>query len=157
MKIILLKEVSGLGHKGEVKEVKEGYARNFLIPKGMADVVTKHSLNVLAAQKRKREKSKKLSPLKRDHAKAGEVRSKKLLAGKFNNKSFEILAKADEKGTLYAKLDAKNIASELAKQGYKMEVSEVKLEKPIKKIGEYKIELRLADKKAIIKLKVENK
>lgn len=146
MKIILLKEVSGLGHKGEVKEVKEGYARNFLIPKGMADVVTKHSLNVLAAQKRKREKSKKL-----------EVRSKKLLAGKFNNKSFEILAKADEKGTLYAKLDAKNIASELAKQGYKMEVSEVKLEKPIKKIGEYKIELRLADKKAIIKLKVENK
>ena len=60
MKIILLKEVQGLGRQGEIKEVKQGYARNFLIPQGLADVFTKHSLGVLEATKGKAQKKQKL-------------------------------------------------------------------------------------------------
>lgn len=146
MKIILLKEVPGLGHAGEVKEAKEGYARNFLIPKGMVDVMTKHSLNVLAAQKRKREKVEKL-----------EVRSKKAEAKKINKKNFVIKVKADDKGTLYAKLDVKSIAAELVNQGHKVSQDEIRLKEPIKKIGQYDVELRLAGGKTIIKLKLESK
>ena len=59
MQIILLKEVKGLGHAGETKEVSDGYSRNFLIPKGMADMATKHSLSVLDAQGKKKERAKK--------------------------------------------------------------------------------------------------
>ena len=145
MKIILLKKVQGLGHIGEVKEVKEGYAFNFLIPKGMADVVTKHSLSVLAAQKKKGEKVRK-----------SEVKSKRQEAEKINNKSFEIKAPADKKGTLYAKLNIKVVVSELAKQGYKIDQSEILLREPIKKIGEYEATLDLGGEKAKVKLKVNN-
>lgn len=146
MKIILLKKVQGLGHIGEVKEVKVGYAFNFLIPKGMADVVTKHSLSVLAARKKKGEKVRK-----------SEVKNKRQEAKKIKNKNFEIKVPADKKGTLYAKLSTKVIVRELAKQGYKIDQSEILLKEPIKKIGEYEVRLSLADEKVIIKLKVKNK
>ncbi len=143
MKIVLLKEIQGMGHTGDIKEVKDGYARNFLIPHGLADILTKHSLGVLEARKKKLEKSKNL-----------EVRSKKLLAKKIMGKSFEIKVKADDKGTLYAKLDAKAIAQELVKQGFSTEVSDIILDKVIKKVGEYKVELDLGGEKAKVKLGV---
>jgi len=145
MKVVLLKEVRGLGHQGDIKEVKQGYARNFLIPHGLADILTKHSLSVIEQQKKKREKSKKV-----------EVRSKKLLAKKINGNSFMILAKADDKGTLYAKVDAKVIAGELQKQGFALGVGEVVLEKGIKKVGEYEVVLKIGDDKAKVKLAVRS-
>lgn len=143
MKIILLKEVQGLGHAGEVKEVAEGYARNFLITKGFADFATKHSLNVSKAQKNKRERVKKL-----------EIRSKKLEAKKINGKSFTITAKADEKGSLYAKINGKTIAYELTKQGVKIEENEIKMPESIKKTGEHEIDLELSGESVKIKLEV---
>ncbi len=145
MRIILLKPVKNLGQAGEIKEVSDGYARNFLIPQGLADMVTKHSLSVMEAQKRKREKLKK-------QAEAVKVK----LARKINGQEFTIKAKADKKGTLYSKLDAKAIARELNEQGVNVEATEIDLSEPIKKIGEYKFNLRLAGKSAVIKLKVES-
>ena len=145
MKIVLLKEVQGIGYAGDIKEVKDGYARNFLIPQGLADILTKYNLSVLEAQKRKKERSKKLG-----------VRSKKLLASKIKGKSFEIKVNADEKGSLYAGLDAKAIAAELAKQKFVVEASEVILDKAIKKVGEYEVELRLEGEKVKIKLEVRS-
>lgn len=146
MKIILLKNVPNLGKAGDIKEVSGGYARNFLLPKGLAELATKHSIVVLAAQKQKREKFKKL-----------DVRSKKSEAAKLAGKEFVLSAKTDDKGSLYEKISAKTIASELQKQGYKIEAKEVKLEKPIKKTGEYRVGLELAGEKAVVKLKVERK
>jgi len=146
MKVVLLKEVQGLGHGGEIKEVKGGYAQNFLIPQGLADMLTKHTLGMQEAQKQKKERNKKLK-----------VRSKKLLTKKIMGKSFTMQAKADNKGTLYAKFDAKVIAGELVKQGYNIEVGEVILDKPIKKTGEYKIELKLGEEKAKIKIIINSK
>ncbi|MFH1522760.1 MAG: 50S ribosomal protein L9 [Patescibacteria group bacterium] len=143
MKIILLKETKGLGHAGEIKEVKVGYALNFLIPEGFADMATKHSLNVLKAQENKLIKSKEV-----------EKKSKKAEAKKIDGKFFEVIVKADEKGTMYAKLDAKAVAKELEKEGYKIEAGEIRLDEPIKKIGEYEVGLELGGQKAKIKLEV---
>ena len=145
MKIILLKPVKNLGQAGEIKEVSDGYARNFLIPQGLADMVTKHSFSVMEAQKRKRERLKK-------QVEAAKAR----LARKINGQEFIIKAKADKKGTLYAKLDAKVIAHQLSEQGTEVEAAEIDLSKPIKKTGEHKLNLRLAGKSAAIKLKVES-
>lgn len=146
MKIVLLKEVPGLGHSGEIKEVKQGYARNFLISQGLADMLTKHSLGVLEAQKKKQ-----------NRIKGQEVRSKKSQAKKINGKSFVIQAKTDDKGSLYAKVDAKTIAGELQKQGHAVKVNEVVLDQVIKKVGEYEVGLKLSGEKAKIKINISNK
>ncbi len=144
MKVVLLKEVKNLGHVGDVKEVNSGYARNFLIPRGLADMVTKHSMGVLESQKNKRERIKKV-----------QFKSKKLLAKKIDRKKFKIEAKADEKGSLYAKLDSKAIVRELEKQGYDIELNEVIIKENIKKIGDYTVDLKLGGEKAKIKLEVK--
>lgn len=143
MKIILLKEVQGLGKAGEIKDVAEGYARNFLIVKGLADLATKHSLNVLEAQKGKRERTAVKT-----------IQNKQKLAKKINEQKFEIKAKADGKGSLYAKINAKAVAAELLKQGFKIEDSEVKLPEALKKTGENEVELNLGGEKVMIRVDV---
>ena len=146
MKIVLLKEVRGMGHVGDIKNVSNGYARNFLIPQCLDDILTKNSLGMLEAQKKKEIRSKKV-----------EVRSKKFLADKIYGKSFEIDVKADDKGTLYAKVDAKTIARELQKQGFAVEAGEVVLDKVIKKAGEYEVGLELKNKKVKISINIISK
>jgi large subunit ribosomal protein L9 len=143
MKIILLKEVQGLGHSGEIKEVADGYARNFLIVKGLADFVTKHNLDVLEAQKKKLEK---LAVKAR--------KDKQKLAKKINGQEFEIKSRADDKGTLYSKITAKTIAQELIKQGINIEDKEIKLDEAIKKVGKYEVELNLGGEGVMIKLEI---
>jgi len=145
MKVVLLKEVKNLGHAGDIKEVNDGYARNFLIPQGLADMLTKHTLGMLEARKRKQEKMRKLR-----------VRSKKLDAKRVANKTFIIQARADDKGTLYAKLDAKAVADELQKQGFVAEAKEIILDKAIKKVGEYKVRLNLGGERINITINIIN-
>ncbi|MCK4553359.1 50S ribosomal protein L9 [Candidatus Parcubacteria bacterium] len=156
MKVVLLKEVKNLGRQGDIKEVKQGYARNFLIPQGLADILTKHSLNMLESQKKKQIRSKKVEVTLRRQGSGGQG-SKKVLAKKINGKKFEIDAKADDKGGLYAKVDAKVIAGELRKQGYDVKVGEVVLDKVIKKVGDYEVGLKLGGEKAKVKLEVRSK
>jgi large subunit ribosomal protein L9 len=143
MKIVLLKTVPGLGQAGEVKEVSEGYARNYLIPQDLADLVTKHSINVLSAQKKKRERMN-----------AQEKLAKKKLAKKLNRKVFTIETTADDNDTLYAGITAKSLAVELQNQGHKVEAGEIKLKSAIKKLGEHKAELKLGGEKVMIRVKV---
>ena len=146
MKVVLLKTVPGLGQAGEVKEVNEGYARNHLIPKDLADMVTKHSMNVIEAQKKKRERMN-----------VQEKQAKKKLAKKLDRKTISIEAKADDNDTLYAGITAKSLAVELQNQGHKVESGEIKLSGVIKKIGEHKAELKMGGEKAKIKIKVVKK
>lgn len=143
MKVILLKEVQGLGHAGEIKDVSEGYARNFLLERGLADIITKHKLEVLQAQKNKRELT-----IKKD------LKNKKKLAGKLNGKLIAIKVKADEKGSLYFKITPKLIVEELAKQNIKINEKDLKLVEPIKKIGVYVIGFVIAGETGKIKLEI---
>lgn len=135
----MLKEVKNLGHKGEVKNVADGYARNFLIPKGLAEVLNRHSMMVAEARKKKKVRVSK------------EKQEKKTkLAKKMNRKKITVKVKADDNGTMYAGLDKKALSVELGKQGYDIEPSELKMKGVIKKIGKHKVELKLAKEKAII-------
>lgn len=145
MKVILLKEVPKLGSKGDIKEVNDGYARNYLIPSGLVEMLTKYTLDMFEAQQKKKTRSKKQ-----------EARSKKGMAKRIKDKEFIIEAKADKKGTLYAGLDQKAVAKELNKEKYKIEAGEIILKEAIKKIGDYDIKLNLAGEMANIKLKVKS-
>jgi len=146
MKVILLKQVRGLGQIGEIKTVADGYARNFLIPRGLADMLSSHSLNIMEAQKKKLIRIKNIE-LKNNLQEIKKIKSKK----------FEIKAKADNKGTLYAKITSKIIAEELSRQGYKIASQAVKLNETIKKVGEYKIQLSLEGESAEVIIEVNNK
>ncbi|MDD4332894.1 MAG: 50S ribosomal protein L9 [Patescibacteria group bacterium] len=145
MKVILLKEVSGLGHIGDVKEVNDGYARNFLFSRGLAIMASKHSIKMLVDHKNReiRIKEKK-------------IRTKKIIAKHINNKIFTIKSKADEKGTLYAGLTRELISQKLKNEIFEIEPGEIELEENIKKLGEYRIGLNLAGEKANVKLIITN-
>ncbi len=147
MKIVLLKEVPKLGHKGDIKDVAEGYARNYLIPMGFAELLNKHTLNMLSAQAAKRERVKKQT-----------IQDKSKLVKRISGKTFVITVKTDEKGTLYAGLDKKALSQALKKEGYNIDPEEIKLNRTIKKTGDYKVEVALGSKavKAEFKITTDN-
>jgi large subunit ribosomal protein L9 len=145
MKIILLKEVQGFGHAGDIKEAKEGYARNFLIPKGLAVVADKHTLKVARDQKEKQKRQSKKTENK-----------KQMLARKINGNIFEIKSSSDESGTLYAGLDAKKICKELNQQGCEVEEADFLPMEKIKNIGEHVVKLNLSGNKVQIKLNIKS-
>ena len=144
MKVILIKNIQGIGRAGDVKEVNDGYARNFLLPKGLAELATKHTINVAVGQKRKRERTKII-----------QAKAKEKLAKKIDGQTYEIFAKADDTGTLYSKLDEKKIAAELISLGVNIGPEEIKMNENIKKIGEYKLDLSLNGISCKIKLMVK--
>ena len=143
MKIILLKEIKGLGRIGDVKNVSDGYARNFLIPKGLVSTATEEKVADIYAQKQKKTKQVKVNKER-----------KKQLAFRVNRKEINIRVSADEKGTLYAGLGKNEIAKELKKKGYIVDTQEIKLKTAIKKIGKKKIDLNLSGEKAVITLNI---
>ncbi len=145
MKVILLKNVNKLGRSGDIKEVNEGYARNFLIPQGLAEIATKHSIRVRKNQVFKKKRLEQKNKNKKQN-----------LFNKIKGKSFEIKAKADEKGTLYAGLDAKNLAQELNLLGFEINPEEILLKEKIKSLGEYNIDLKILNYQTSIKIIINN-
>lgn len=99
MKVIFLKDVKGQGKKGEVKNVSDGYARNYLIPRGLAVEATEGNLKTLEAQKRSEAKRK-----------AQELAEAKALAEKLEKTTVTIAAKAGEGGRLFGAVTSKQIA-----------------------------------------------
>ncbi|MDA3839998.1 MAG: 50S ribosomal protein L9 [Patescibacteria group bacterium] len=141
MKVILIKSVPGLGVRGDVKDVKEGYANNFLLSQKLAEIVSDRKVKNIQDDKKREEKKKKTA-----------MKSKDKIASKINGKSFKFNLKADETGTLYTKLNSKFIAEKVKKGGYDILEKDVNLPSPIKKIGEYVVELRLGNTKPKIKI-----
>jgi large subunit ribosomal protein L9 len=131
MKVILLKNVSGTGTAGEVREVADGYARNFLFPRGMAGFATAEALRRL-----QQESLKKVSKEKENFETVRE------LASKINNLKIIIKAKAKD-GKLFGSVGAKEIAGVLKNQGIEIKEEAIILDEPIRKTGEKKITLKL--------------
>ncbi|MDZ4727439.1 MAG: 50S ribosomal protein L9 [Leptospira sp.] len=134
MKVVLQKDVLNLGDAGDVKEVADGYARNFLIPRRLAvranDGNTKMALH-----------QKKLANLKRDKR----VKVMKDIAASIEGQSYEIKVKVGENQKLFGSVTATDIANAMKKTG--IEIDKRKLEMPdsIKNLGDYKIKVRLAE------------
>lgn len=137
MQVILKKDVQNLGEAGDIVNVKDGYARNFLLPQDSAEIATDGALKNreqnLARIKAKQEKlhSEAL-------AKAEELE-------KFGN--LELSAKAGESGKLFGTITTKKLAEELlAKSGIEVDRKNVTLSSPINKVGEYKMLIKLTSK-----------
>ena len=133
MQIILLEKIANLGNLGDVVKVKDGYARNFLIPQGMAKRATK--ANIAAFEERKAELEKQSA----EKLAAAQARAEKL-AGI----AITIAQKAGVDGRLFGSINNADIASALATQGMEVAKAEVRLpEGPLKAVGEYPVTLSL--------------
>jgi len=132
MKVILLKDVDDLGKKYEVKEVKDGYARNFLLPEKMAKAATKQALKWLEDQK-----EVIMKEAEEDLKKAQE------LASKIDGREITINVKTGEEGQLFESINSQKISEALKEGGYDVKKSQIKLESPIKEIGEFPVKISI--------------
>jgi large subunit ribosomal protein L9 len=145
MKVILLKDVSKLGRKYDVKTVSDGHALNLLIPQGFAIAATNDALRRLEAEKAKMDGTKKIH----------EDLLVKNLKG-LDGKTLTIAGKANEKGHLFAGLHREEIAAEVTKQTHlQIDPESIELEHAIKEVGEHTIQVKVAGKGAQFKLIVE--
>ncbi len=132
MKIILRQDVDSLGMEGQVFEVSSGYARNYLIPKGMALEATQQNIKLLEGQKRKIEEN-------RLKAKEEAVRAAEKLA----DLVLTISQKAGEEDKLYGSVTTMDIAEQLEQKGVRIDRKRIRLERPIKTLGEHMVPVRL--------------
>ena len=132
MKVILIKDVQDLGNIGDVKEVADGYARNFLIPGGYVKVATKNAIKQAEDLKIKKEEQAKEDLEKAEGA-----------AGKLEGISVTIKSKADELGKLYAAIKAEEISKALENKGFKIGKNKIVIEEPIKEMGDYEVVVNL--------------
>jgi len=145
MKIILLKDVPNLGKELDIKDVKPGYARNFLIPQNLVVPATKRNL-----QWQERELAKKKL---REEQKTKELQE---MIKKLKNLKLQISVKTGSKGELFEKITSIKIVNLLKKEGFEISKENIILKEPIEKIGEYVIPISLGkDLKTKIKLVVK--
>ena len=133
MKVILLQDIEGLGKKYEVKEVKDGHARNFLIPKKMAKAATKQALKWLTDQKEVIEKE-----AEEDLKKAQE------LASQIDGLEVNIAVKVGDEGQMFESINSQKVADKLKEMGFDVRKTQIKLEDPIKEVGEFPINVVLS-------------
>jgi len=132
MKVILLQDVEGLGKKYEIKEVKNGHARNLLLPEKLARAATKEALKWLSDQKGVIEKEVE-EDLKRVQA----------LASELDGLEINIAVKVGDEGQLFESINSQKVVEKLKEQGIEVKKSQVKLESPIKAVGEFPISISL--------------
>lgn len=133
MKVIFLKDVKGQGKKGEIKEVSEGYARNFLIPQGAVQIATegaKKTLDQMAASAQKKKDKEK------EDAKA--------LAARLSEMTVVIKAKAGDGGRLFGAITSKQIAETLESVNkISIDKRKIELDDPIRTLGTAKVTVKL--------------
>ena len=148
MKVILLEDVKSLGKKGEIVNVNDGYARNFILPKKLGLEATSKNLNDLKLQKQNDEK---VAQEKLDAAKA--------LAEEIKEKSITVKIQAGVEGKVFGSISSKEIATEAKKQ-LNMDIDKKKIVLPdaIKSLGTYNVNIKLhKDVTATLTVKVEAK
>ena len=135
MKIILKTEIDSLGLEGDQVNVKKGYARNYLIPKGFALEATMQNIKMMEMQKKKIDE-------RRLKAKESAEQVKDLI----KEKVITIKQKAGEEDKLYGSVTTMDIAEELEKTGITIDRRKIVLDKPIKTLGEYDVSIKLHPK-----------
>lgn len=131
MKVILLSNVKGTGKKGEVKNVSDGYARNFLLKNNLAKVATPDAVLKVQQQDKKQQKDSE-----------AELREVQSMATALDGGLLELVAKANAEGRLFAAIGAKRLAQEI-KKVYDIDVksSQITIPVPVKEAGEHTINI----------------
>lgn len=130
MKVILLQDVKKLGKKWEVKNVSDGYARNFLFPKKLAKIASEEALRELKEMINQQEE-----------VATEELQELEDTVASIDGYELELQEKADESGKLYASIKKDKIAKALKSKGYKVKKDSIKLNDPIKETGEHDVSL----------------
>jgi large subunit ribosomal protein L9 len=132
MEVILREDIDKLGERGQVVQVANGYARNFLIPKKLAVAATQANKKIVEQERQ--------AHLRREAKLKGEAED---LAKMMSGVSVTIAQKAGDNDQLFGSVTAKDIAEALERQNYTIDRRKVHLEEPIKTLGEHKATLRL--------------
>jgi large subunit ribosomal protein L9 len=133
MQLVLTEDVPHLGKQGDVVEVKAGYGRNYLVPRGMATIPTQHNLRLLDRYK-----------IRVRQAREARIADLKALAEQIAKMAgITIEANANEEGHLYGSVAAPEVSKGLKAKGMPIEIDMVKLEGPIKETGLYAVKLNL--------------
>ncbi|HET6796443.1 MAG TPA: 50S ribosomal protein L9 [Gemmatimonadales bacterium] len=132
IEVILREDIKSLGQTGEVVRVKPGYARNYLLPQGLAYEATEGNKKRIAAESRVR--------AARSQAERGEAEQ---LANTLRGLSLTLAGKAGEEGKLFGSITSQDIADALSRQGYSIDRRRIELDHPIRTTGEHVVAIRL--------------
>ncbi|WP_027964562.1 50S ribosomal protein L9 [Halalkalibacillus halophilus] len=148
MQVIFLKDVKGKGNKGEVKDVPEGYARNYLFKHNLAKEATKGNLRQLEGQQKKKEE-----------AEQEELEQAKNLKAVMEELTVELTAKSGDSGRLFGSVTSKQIADELKKtHDIKVDKRKIELDDPIRNLGFSNVPIKIhPDVTATIRVHVKEK
>ena len=132
MDVILRQDVDKVGRAGELVTVKNGYARNFLLPRGLAYEATEANRRRLDSERA--QKGKKV---------AAEIGAAKEVAGKLESLSLTFTMKAGEGDKLFGSVTSSDVADKLSAEGYRIDKKQIELDEPLKALGVYKVPVRL--------------
>jgi large subunit ribosomal protein L9 len=132
VEVILRNAVDKLGHPGDIVSVSPGYARNFLLPRGLAYEATAGNRKRIAAEK------SRLEALEGERKAAAQA-----IADKLADVSVTFAARVGEEGKLFGSVTSGDIAHQLEAQGFKIEKRQIELNEPIKTLGMYKVAIKL--------------
>ena len=133
IELILLQDMEYLGHIGDRVQVADGYARNYLIPKGLAARYTSGVMKQIEARRRKMEANHNL-----------EVANTKACLSKLKDLTLTFSTKTDENAKLYGSISARKIAEALNEKDIHVTAKNISLAEPIRKLGMYTVEVQLA-------------
>lgn len=134
MKVILKQDVKGTGKKGEILDVSDGYAKNFLLKKGLAEQASSVAVNSLKLQQEAEARRK-----------AEEIREIRELAKKIDKSKVTVSIKCGENGKVFGSVTSKEIASKLAELGFDVDKKKILLKEALKTVGDYAVEIRLME------------
>ena len=141
MKVILRKNYDQLGKIGDLVEVKDGYARNFLLPRQIAYIATKGNIKALEEEKHQLAKKE-----------VKELEAAKVLASELENVSITIPVKVGEEDRIFGSVTSQMIADALKDKNYEIDKRKIDLEEPIKALGIYSVNVKLHnDVNAVVK------
>ena len=143
MKVIFLKDVKRQGKQGEIKEVKDGYAKNFLIKNGFAVSYTKRSKEILDIQNKNKADNE-----------AAEIKRCDEIKEALKDKVIKFKVKTGKEDQVFGTISSKQISIELEKLGYKIDKKKIILDNPINTLGYHDIKINL-HKKVVATLKVQ--
>ena len=146
MKVVLLKNIPKLGQAGQLKNVSDGYARNFLLPSKLVVPAT-------AANIKKAEKIKEMTQV----TEANKAEAQKSALGHIKGLGVRIKAKATPEGKLFAGINAQRIVDEISQSvEFYFRVESVVMDKPIKQVGEHKVDIKVGEEKETVRLNIIN-
>lgn len=147
VKVILKKQVPDLGAKGSVHQVQMGYAKNYLLPQGLAELATEGKLEAQKREKQATQKQKEQAQKKAEK-----------LAERLEGLKLDIRRKLTKTGKIFGSIKAKDIKSRLGKKGIELEEDQIELEVPLEETGVHKVPVELGfDYEVEIKVKISEK